>query len=507
MTMVSCAHSSVILGIKALPVRVEALISSNAYSQNSFSLIGLADTAVREAGQRVLSALAAVGHKVAGNVLVSLSPAEIKKDGSGFDLPIAVALLGALGILPARKISQISFYGELGLDGQVRSVRGLIAHLLNAVERGQQWVVIPRANAAVAELFPQLKIILLDSLAELIAVLQGSDLKPSERLSVVNPDKIAQVSRVNEVCGQSLAKRALLIAASGQHNLLMIGPPGCGKSMLAERLNGILPELSLMERLETARIHSVLGENIERILNGTRPFRAPHYVISEVGLIGGGSPLKPGEISLAHNGVLFLDEFPEYRRSALESLRIPMESSRVSIVRSRERYIFPARFQLIAAMNPCPCGKLGVNGEKCTCSVFAVQKYLAKVSRPILDRIDIQVSLQAVKVSEVKGPAKDDFDYIAAVSSAREFAGRRSPQAVAYYSNKEITQYASLSLGAEKLLSDFCLKKSLSLRGYFKILKIARTVADLELSEAVKEAHIAEASSYRSLNLLSEFIK
>lgn len=507
--MLSRVFSSVLTGIDALPVEVEADISQPAkHDDFRFDIIGLADTAIREARQRVKTALKKVGIKIKGKILVNLAPAEIKKDGTSFDLPIAIALLLAQNNVRKKGIAKVGFYGELALDGSLKPVRGIIAHLTTAKDMGLKKVFLPAANAKEASLLKDLEIIPLHSLAEFLRYLNGELEIKSVQGSV--PDLKEELPLLSEVQGQEQAKRALLIAAAGGHNLLFVGPPGCGKSMLAERLPGILPHLNHEEKLEVARIHSIAGRETSKILAGLRVFRSPHHIISDAGLIGGGTYPRPGEISLAHRGVLFLDEFPEFRRSALESLRGPMETGSVLISRAKMSQRFPATFQLIAAMNPCPCGKLGVIGQECLCSQREILKYLQKLSQPILDRIDLQVSLQSVNILGLKNNKQNnsiDAEYRNQVHNVQKRSLLRSVLSNASLSNQQINEKLKLDESATALLENFAEQQNLSARGYFRILRVACTIADLSEQDEIQEVHVAEALSFRSLDVIKEYVK
>ncbi len=508
--MIAKVITSAIYGIDGVIVEVEAEVREG---KEQFNIIGLGDNAVKEASSRVQTALKYVGWRQSKEVLVNLAPAELKKEGSGFDLAVALGILVAAGALSQSQVQGKAFFGELSLDGNLKPIRGIVALTIAAYESGVQEVVLPALNLPEARLIAGLQVTGLKTLAQVVAYLKGDLSVSSEINSDCSPIHGEPEKRLSDVRGQELAKRALLIAACGGHNLLMIGPPGCGKSMLAERYATLLPRLTEQERLEVVRIHSVAGADIRPYLAGLRPFRSPHHVISEAGLIGGGSCPRPGEISLAHQGVLFLDEFPEYRRGALEALRAPLENRQVRITRAKASVQFPADFQLVAAMNPCPCGRLGAQGARCLCSKTSIQNYLKKLSQPILDRIDLHVELDSVPLSEIaKAEAEEQVEggvsginYRQAVESARGLAYARQGKTNAHLSNKELRAVLDLDCTAQALLEKLTERSGLSARGYFKILKVARTIADLARSSATTAEHLAEALSYRSLDRLKEY--
>lgn len=502
--MIFKVKTSVIHGIDALSVDVEVQLSGG---QNNFTIIGLGDAAVKEAAVRVRTAIFHSGFFFPkGNVLINLAPAEIKKEGSAFDLPIAVAVLAASGQLNVGKLSEFAVHGELALDGQVKPARGIIAMTVCALETGLKKVIVPAQNQEEASLINSIEVIGVSSLAQLGRYFNQRQ-QPENNLAKVVPAKI-QIKSLVDVWGQENAKRAMTIAAAGGHNLLMIGPPGCGKSMLAERFASILPALSQTEILESVKINSIAGLPIQALLAGCRPFRNPHHIVSDVGLIGGGTVPRPGEISLAHNGVLFLDEFPEYKRSAIEALRAPLESGKVKITRAKASLDLPARFQLIAAMNPCPCGRLGADGKACGCSFQNVRNYLKKLSQPILDRIDLHVELQAVPVSVMNQSAPAaivDHDYAGQVLQARKRQLERAGKLNAYLEPAEITKIMQLDTSSLKLLETASKRFGFSARTYIRVLKVALTIADLEDSKNLNTKHISEAIGFRCLERLKRY--
>ncbi len=507
--MTTHIRTSTISGLEAAPVDVEVQVRGG---KERFTIIGLGDVAVRESIDRVLSAIRASGFKPPNNILINLAPAELKKEGSSFDLPMALGILVAGGLVRSREIEEMSFHGELSLDGSVKPVRGIVAQAILALQSGIKTVVVPAANVPEASLLSELTVVGVNSLAELVRYLNSGELPQYEGAPARNVQ--ASVRYISEVRGQEAAKRAMIIAAAGGHNLLMIGPPGCGKSMLAERFSTLLPPLSREEMLEVVRIHSIAGLPVSGLLGGARPYRAPHHLISDAGLAGGGSNPRPGEISLAHRGVLFLDEFPEYRRSAIEALRAPLESGVVNVSRVKGNYSFPSRFQLIAAMNPCPCGRLGAHkvGEggqnSCLCSRHAIQGYLRKLSQPILDRIDLHVELEAVPIAEITRTDQqggDDEKLHALIHLARTRQKDRAPYLNSALPAEHIGKFFRIKPEALRLLERAAEKKGLSARGFIRVLRVSRTIADLEDNDCVMEAHIAEAVGLRSLDRIERY--
>ncbi len=505
----TCAVS----GIDAASVDVEVDVRGG---EPKFTIIGLGDGAIRESRDRVISAIRQSGFFLPRIILVNLAPAEMKKEGSSFDLPIALGILAASGQINPKRLKDIAIYGELSLDGSVKSVRGALSMAIRAIEDGAQEVFVPSGNCQETSLVSGSSIVGVASLVDLVMYLNGHKSLPpspvaSDELEQPQPSKY-----ISEVWGQVSAKRALMIAAAGGHNILMIGPPGCGKSMLSERFSSLLPPLSRAEMLETVKIHSIAGSSVAPLLAGERPFRAPHHVVSDVGLIGGGTSPKPGEITLAHHGVLFLDEFPEYRRSALESLRAPLEAGKVQITRAKQSVVFPSRFQLIAAMNPCPCGRLGIqakSGQKpCLCSRPAIEAYLRKLSQPILDRIDLHVELEAVPFSVLVNRSESNMEgkeneLRGKVFRARDRQLNSTGKLNSLLSSSELGERLPINPGVSELLEAASKKTALSARGFVRVLRVATTIADLEGADEVKKLHVAEALSFRGLERIQAYVR
>ena len=499
--------SAALQGIDATPVYCETVTTQGIRT----ILIGLPDTAVKESRDRIESALREAGMRFPRRaVTINLAPADVRKEGSLYDVPIAVAVMAADGKIPTDKLEQYMMVGELSLDGAVKPVKGCLPFAILARQMHLKGIIVPRENACEAAVVNNLDVLCADTLKDVMDFMAGES--EMERKEMNTREMFEKAERTyphdfKDVKGQEMVKRAFAIAAAGGHNMIMVGPPGAGKSMMAKCLPSILPPLSLSEALETTKIHSVAGLRAETGLVTQRPFRSPHHTISSVALIGGGTNPMPGEVSLAHNGVLYLDELPEFSKSVLEVLRQPLEDRQITIARAKNTVTYPASLMLVASMNPCPCGYYNHPTHPCICSETQVRKYLGRVSGPLLDRIDLQIEILPLSFEEVSrtGVAESSASIRERVIKARQIQEERFREEPGVHCNAQMTpallrQYCQLDEKALNMIQRAMTRLDLSARAYDRILKVARTIADYDGESNISSTHIAEAISYRNLD-------